>query len=194
MHKIALMASGTGTNALNLIEAVKAYSSFNIELLIVDRKDSPLLKTKLPIKVKYIPKTKGMPIEIHESKIINELKKHDIHFILLCGYMKLLSENFIKEFSDHSLNHSKIFNIHPSYLPFFKGAHAYEEAFNSGFEFSGVTVHLIDQNMDEGKILFQEKFFRSENDTFESFKQKGREIEYKIYPKVFNWIEEVYGK
>lgn len=188
---VVLMASGAGTNAINLIHYSKKLQNVKIVGIIVDKKSSGLLKSELGVPVYLIDKKKSMGQLEHEELIILKIKELQGHFVLLCGYMRVLSLGFLKYFYDHGLGQNRVLNIHPSLLPKYKGAHAYQEAYSSGDPFSGVTIHFVDEGMDTGKIFEQMTFARDLNDSFEDFVLKGKNLEWQIYPKVLDWLEQL---
>ena len=106
-----------------------------------------------------------------EAKILQVCKKHDIDLIVLARYMRILSPNFVWRFPN------RIINIHPSLLPAFPGALAYEQAFERGTKIIGVTAHYVTENLDQGPIIFQDSFKVSPDDTLESIKGLGQKLE-----------------
>ena len=106
-----------------------------------------------------------------EAKILQVCKKHDIDLIVLARYMRILSPNFVWRFPN------RIINIHPSLLPAFPGALAYEQAFERGTKIIGVTAHYVTENLDQGPIIFQDSFKVSPDDTLESIKLSGQKLE-----------------
>jgi len=106
-----------------------------------------------------------------EAKILQVCKKHDIDLIVLARYMRILSPNFVWRFPN------RIINIHPSLLPAFPGALAYEQAFERGTKIIGVTAHYVTENLDQGPIIFQDSFKVSPDDTLESIKGSGQKLE-----------------
>ena len=106
-----------------------------------------------------------------EAKILQVCKKHDIDLIVLARYMRILSPNFVWRFPN------RIINIHPSLLPAFPGALAYEQAFERGTKIIGVTAHYVTENLDQGPIIFQDSFKVSPDDTLESIKGSGKKLE-----------------
>ena len=106
-----------------------------------------------------------------EVKILQVCKKHDIDLIVLARYMRILSPNFVWRFPN------RIINIHPSLLPAFPGALAYEQAFERGTKIIGVTAHYVTENLDQGPIIFQDSFKVSPDDTLESIKGSGQKLE-----------------
>ena len=106
-----------------------------------------------------------------ETKILQACKKHDIDLIVLARYMRILSPNFVWRFPN------RIINIHPSLLPAFPGALAYEQAYERGTKIIGVTAHYVTENLDQGPIIFQDSFKVSPDDTLESIKRSGQKLE-----------------
>jgi len=106
-----------------------------------------------------------------EEKIIEICKKYDIDLISLARYMRILSPNFVWRYPN------RIINIHPSLLPAFPGASAYEQAFERGTKIVGVTSHYVTENLDQGPIIFQDSFKVDPNDTLEQMKSKGQKLE-----------------
>lgn len=132
---------------------------------------------------------KGIAREHHEKQLLGLLSAYEIDFLVLAGYMRVLSESFLREFKDAD-GYYRIINIHPSLLPAFPGAHAYEDAFAACVRLSGITVHLVDEKVDHGPILAQEAFARLEEDDLESFKARGLALEHKLLPRVLQEISE----
>ncbi len=106
-----------------------------------------------------------------EEKIIQVCKKYDVDLISLARYMRILSPNFVWRYPN------RIINIHPSLLPAFPGASAYEQAFERGTKIVGVTSHYVTENLDQGPIIFQDSFRVDPNDTLEEMKAKGQKLE-----------------
>ena len=106
-----------------------------------------------------------------EEKIIQVCKQYNIDLISLARYMRILSPNFVWRYPN------RIINIHPSLLPAFPGASAYEQAFERGTKIVGVTSHYVTENLDQGPIIFQDSFKINPNDTLEDMKIKGQKLE-----------------
>ncbi|MFN8370770.1 MAG: phosphoribosylglycinamide formyltransferase [Bacteriovoracaceae bacterium] len=188
--KCAILASGSGTNAENLIKYSKENpNKIKIECVISDKADAKVLerakKLNVPSYTVIYDKKEGRVG--HEKKILKVLKDYDVYFVLLAGYMRILTPTFLSAYNN-TKNNGYIINIHPSYLPEFKGAHAFLDAFNANVPYSGITVHLVCEAIDSGKILLQEKFERKASDTFEDFYKRGRSIEEYIYKNAIDKI------
>lgn len=179
---IALMASGTGTNALRLIEHARELKGITVVGIIVDQESSQLLRAKLSVPVVLIEKKEGQKKSDHEKNILQQLKTWNTDWILLAGFMRMLSKKFLVQYKD------KVVNIHPSLLPLYPGAHAYERAFADRVSESGVTVHFVDEGMDTGAIWRQQSFKRFPEDSLQDFIARGKNVEWSLYPTFLDWL------
>ena len=181
--KTAVFISGRGSNLNNLIKFSKTKKSPIIIDLVISNKKAYGLKyaDQYKIKKKIISFKKG---KIAEKKSLIVLNKRNIKFICLAGFMKILSKNFIKKFK------GKIVNIHPSYLPKYKGLNTSVRALRNNEKFSGCTVHYVSSKLDSGKIILQKKVRITKNETEISLDRKIIKEEHKLYPaaisKIFN--------
>lgn len=112
-----------------------------------------------------------------ETKIAALLKEHRVELICLAGFMKILSPDFIRQFPN------RILNIHPSLLPAFPGLNAQKQALDSGVQWTGVTVHLVDEGCDTGPILLQSVVPVEPQDTLETLTQRILLEEHRLYPQ-----------
>jgi phosphoribosylformylglycinamidine synthase II/formyltetrahydrofolate-dependent phosphoribosylglycinamide formyltransferase len=191
---IALFASGTGSNALNLIQYAND-KEINISCLVCDVKDAPIISKAKELGVPTHIISPDLDIddkktrkEQHEKIIIETLESYNVEWILLAGYMRLLSEKIINHFYDSELNEARIINIHPSLLPDHRGLNAYENAFADDKDHSGVTLHFVNNGMDTGNVILQETFPKRQNDTLDVFKARGLALEHQLYPKIIDKI------
>ena len=113
-----------------------------------------------------------------EDLIIRYFKSLDVDFVILAGWMRILSSKFIQAFPD------KIINIHPSLLPKYKGLDPIKRSLDNGDEVTGCTVHMVTEELDSGKILMQEEIGILPHDTIESVTKAVHEAEHRIFPKV----------
>ena len=182
--KTAVFISGTGSNLKNLIKfSFKKNSPISIKLVISNKKNAKGLKfinsKKIEKKIVNFIKQKES-----EKKLINLLKKRKIEFICLAGFMKILSNNFLKKFNN------KIVNIHPSLLPKYKGLNTHKRVLKNNEEFSGCTVHYVAAKLDSGKIILQKKIKIDKTDKENTLRKKILKEEHKLYPraimKIFN--------
>ncbi len=180
MIRIALFASGSGTNAQNLIQIKDELKNCQLVKVITDKEDAGILSkcNDMHFPIEVITK-KTTKLE-HEKEILKSLKADNIDWILLAGYMRILSADFIHKFYDKNLKQSKIINIHPSLLPKYQGLQAFERCFHSNDKTGGITLHFVDSGVDTGEIIDQQSFLREE--TLEDFIKAGQKVEHKIYP------------
>jgi phosphoribosylglycinamide formyltransferase-1 len=186
---IAVLASGRGSNLEAILEAIaegKLDAKVQLVLVNVPGAGAIDVATRYGVTTAVVANA-GLTRNEHEEKVISELKKHQLDFIVLAGYMRVLSPTLLSHFKD-SRGFFKVINIHPSLLPSFPGIRGYEEAFEYGVKIAGVTVHLVDEEVDHGPILAQATFTRSQEDTLESFKARGLRIEHDLYPQVLQTI------
>ena len=181
--RTAVFISGRGSNLKNLIRFSNTERSpISINLVLSDKKAIGLKYATRHKIEKQIINFKNK--KIAENKILVNLKKKNIEFICLAGFMKILSKNFIKKFK------KKIINIHPSYLPKYKGLNTSKRALKNKEKFSGCTVHYVSSRLDSGKIILQKKTSISKNETENSLNKKIIKQEHKLYPaailKIFN--------
>ncbi len=177
---IAVFISGRGSNLKSLIKYSKLKKSrFNVKLVITNKKEAKGLiyakKNKIEnIIVNYKNKSKA------EKKILFSLKKKKISVICLAGFMKILSDKFIKEFK------GKILNTHPSLLPKYKGLNTHQRAINNKEKYSGFTIHLVSKKLDSGKKIFQKKIKISKKDNVKTLEKKILKLENKYYPVILS--------
>lgn len=179
----AVLASGNGSNLQAIIKAVKAKKiKANLVLVFSDKKDAFALerarKAKVPAAV--INPKEFSDRESFDRALIGLLREYKVDFIVLAGFMRILSPLFIKAYSN------KILNVHPSLLPAFKGAHAIRDAFDYGVKVTGVTVHFVDEQIDNGAVILQEAVIIHPKDTLEELEQKIHRAEHKIYPQAIH--------
>ena len=181
--KTAIFISGRGSNLKNLIQFSKTKKSPIIINLIIANKETEGLKYARQYKISKAV-IEYTNIKIAEKKILSILKKKKIKFICLAGFMKVLSKDFIKKFK------GKIINIHPSYLPKYKGLNTSVRALRNNEKFSGCTVHYVSSKLDSGKIIMQKKVKIVKKETETSLDKKIIKEEHKLYPsailKIFN--------
>jgi len=171
----AVFISGTGSNLKSLIKFSKLKKSPIIIKLIISNN----YKAKgLQYANNYKNKKKVFDFKntLSEKKVINELKKRDIHLICLAGFMKILSKTFIKNFKGN------ILNIHPSLLPKYKGLNTHERAIKNKDKYSGCTVHFVNSRLDSGEIINQKKVRIKKLDTPKTLAKRVLIQEHKLYP------------
>jgi len=179
MKNIAILISGNGTNLQAIIDEAKARNiNANIVAVISNKVDAYGLERakQAGIPTHFIDH-KGILREEHEQKIIDILEKNNVDLVVLAGYMRVLTSLFVNKYK------YRLINIHPALLPAFPGTDGYGDTFNYGCKVGGCTVHFVDEGVDTGPIIVQKTNEIREDDTLESFKQRGLEIEHQALPE-----------
>ena len=172
---IAVFISGRGSNLKYLIKNSNSKKSlFKICLVISSNPKAIGLKYAKKSKIKFYVIKYDNKIN-KEKRLLKLLKKFKIKLICLAGFMKILSKNFIKKFSN------PILNIHPSLLPKYKGLNTHYKVLKNNDKYSGSTVHLVTPKLDSGKIILQKKVKVSKKDNKNSLEKKILKLEHKLY-------------
>jgi phosphoribosylglycinamide formyltransferase-1 len=178
--KIAVFASGRGTNLAAIIKAKsKGLINADIALVVSDNKKALALKKaqRAGIKAVFVDPQRFLTMPEFENEIVKAVEAEGIDLIVLAGFMRILSSDFVSRFQN------KIINIHPAILPSFKGSQAIKDAYEFGIKVTGVTVHFVDNEMDNGPIILQKAVPIDEADTLETLESKIHKVEHKIYPE-----------
>ncbi|WP_131535807.1 phosphoribosylglycinamide formyltransferase [Pedobacter nototheniae] len=179
--RIAIFASGSGSNAQKLMEHFKSNPEIEISLVLTNNADAYVLQRadnfEIPSHI----------FDRHEftktDNIIDLLKNLDIDFIVLAGFLWLIPKNLIDAYP------GRIINIHPAILPKFGGKgmygdHVHHAVMAAGEPEGGITIHYVDQNYDEGEYIYQARYKIDKNDNLEMVKFKGQQLEHLHYPRV----------
>ena len=175
--KCCVFISGNGSNLKYLIKYSRDYNfPIKIELIISNNKYANGFKIakKYSIPYKYLSSENE---RLFERSCLFEIKKRNIKFLCLAGFMMVLSDNFIKSFRH------KIVNIHPSLLPKYKGLNTHERVLKNKEKYSGCTVHYVTSKLDSGKIILKKRVSIGKNDTCHSLKKKILKQEHLLYSK-----------
>jgi phosphoribosylglycinamide formyltransferase-1 len=188
---LAFMASGRGSNLEAILEAIRTKQLDAVpKIVITNDVQARALSVAKDYGVRAIGiSSLGRSRAEHEKEILEVLSTEQIDFLVLAGYMRILSESFLEPFKDPR-GFYRVVNIHPSLLPAFPGKNSYEDAFLHGVKVSGITIHFVDGQVDHGPILAQEAFPRFEDDTLQAFKARGLAVEHKLFPKVLQQLAE----
>ncbi len=178
---LAVLASGSGTNAENLFECFRRHSEINVSLVVSNNPEAYVLKRA---------KKAGIPYEVitkrewaNRDAVVDVFRAYNISAIVLAGYLLLIPAWFVRMYSN------KILNIHPALLPHFGGKgmygmHVHRAVIASGAEKSGISIHVVNEKYDEGEIIFQADMPLHPGDTAESLAKRVQELEHKYYPAV----------
>ena len=185
LPKLAILVSGNGSNLQSIIDHI-ANQKLKAEICIVvsNKENAYALQraqnAKIPTFVLSHKDHKER--QSFDRALIEQLKKTGAQWIVLAGFMRILGKDFISAFE------GKIINIHPSYLPQFPGLNAIEQALDSGAKQTGVTVHFVDEGVDAGPVILQERVVIDPTDDLESLTAKIQVLEHQIYPKALQKV------
>lgn len=185
--KIALFASGSGSNVQNIIEYFKESTSFNFPLVLSNKADAYVHQRADNLGVPSFTFSKESFVE--GTDILSVLEEYEIDYIVLAGFLIRIPDVLVQKYVD------RIINIHPSLLPKYGGKGMYGDKVHqavkaAGDSESGITIHYINEHYDEGNIISQYKCEITNEDTAESIASKVHKLEYEYYPKV---IEQIWG-
>lgn len=182
---IGVLVSGRGSNMKAILDEIKSGRlAAEAKLVLSDQPSAPALETATQMGVETLALArKAFPDKISfESQMAAELKARGVKLVVLAGFMRLVSEAFIREFP------SRIINVHPSLLPAFPGLNAQRQALDYGVKIAGCTVHLVNEIMDGGRIIFQACVPVLPKDTEESLSARILREEHKLLPKAVAWF------
>jgi phosphoribosylglycinamide formyltransferase-1 len=179
--RIAIFASGSGSNAQKIMEHFKKHVEAEVVIVLTNNPEAYVLQRADNFE---IPSHIFDKAEFYTTNsVVDLLKNLQIDLIVLAGFMWLIPQNLLKAFPN------KIINIHPALLPKFGGKGMYGDRVHHAVmdakeEESGITIHFVDENFDEGEIIHQSRFRIESGDDLEMIKFKGQQMEHLHYPKV----------
>lgn len=184
MKRIAILASGSGTNAENIINYFKKSDSISVVYVLSNKKDAKVLDraSRLGIPNRSFEKNDF----IDKEEVLNLLKEN-ADYVILAGFLWKIPTKIIEAFPN------KIINIHPALLPKYGGKgmygmHVHNVVVENKEKQTGITIHYVNENYDEGAIIFQKSFEVLESDTAEDVAQKIHKFEYEYFPKVIEKV------
>ncbi len=187
-RNIAIFASGSGSNAQNIIEQLEGKSSLHFPFILTNKSDAYVLERarKLGIPGHYFPKS----IFDQGEELVSFLREHAIDGIVLAGFLLKVSAPLLEAYPN------KIINIHPALLPHYGGKGMYghyvhEAVKNAGETESGITIHYVNEQYDAGDIIFQAKCAVLPTDSADDIAAKVHELEYAHFPHI---IQEVFER
>ena len=179
--RIAIFASGSGSNAQKIMEHFKYSPDAEVSLILTNNPDAYVLQRADNFEIPAHIFDKHDFFETTAS--VDRLKRMEIDLIVLAGFLWLVPENLIRAFPE------KIINIHPALLPAYGGKGMYGDRVHRAVlankeEESGITIHYVNERFDEGEIIQQARFKIEAGDTLEMIKFKGQQLEHQYFPKV----------
>jgi phosphoribosylglycinamide formyltransferase 1 len=183
--RIAVFASGSGSNFQAIVDAVNAGKlDARIELLVCDKPSAPVVERAKAAGIEcftFKPKDYASR-EAYETEIIQILQEKQVGLVVLAGYMRILTDVMVQGYW------GRMINIHPSLLPSFPGLHAVRQALEHGVKVTGVTVHYVDGGLDSGPIVAQRAISIEPNDTEDTLSARIHPIEHELYSQVIQGI------
>ncbi|MBT9172173.1 MAG: Phosphoribosylglycinamide formyltransferase [Syntrophomonadaceae bacterium] len=188
LKRIAVLASGRGSNLQAIIDAIESGTMQNVAVALVvsDRKNAYALERarQKNILTAYFNSRLFISREEYDRELVAYLEEQQIDLVVLAGFMRLLTPYFVLAFQ------GRILNIHPSLLPAFPGMNGVADALAWGVKVTGCTVHFVDEGLDTGPIILQEALPVARDDTVETLHQRIHALEHRLYPLAISlWAE-----
>jgi phosphoribosylglycinamide formyltransferase-1 len=183
--KLAIFASGGGTNAEQIIGYFKKHKQIEVGMILSNNKDAYVLKRALKHKISQFVFDRDT---FYKEKTVDEvLRLNRIDFIVLAGFMWLIPERFVKNYP------KKIVNIHPALLPKYGGKgmyghHVHEAVVKNKEKKSGITIHWVNEEYDEGAIIYQATCDLTAADTADDVANKVHQLEYEHFPRIIEKV------
>lgn len=185
--KIAVFASGSGSNFQALAEAIREQAiPAELSLLVCDKPAARVVQRAEALGVPtflFDPKAYASR-EAYEEEIVGRLREEGVELIVLAGYMRLITATLVEPY------YGRMINIHPALLPSFPGVRAIRQALEYGVKQTGVTVHFVDGGMDSGPIIAQRTLEVRDDDTEDSLAERVHAVEHELLPQTVRWIAE----
>lgn len=188
MKKLAIFASGSGSNFEAIVQAVQSgrLAGVEVALLVCDKPGAKVLERAARLGIEaFVFEPKAYPGKAaFEAEIVAELQRRGVSLVVLAGYMRLVGETLLSAYE------GSIINLHPSLLPAFTGKDAIGQALAYGVKITGVTVHVVDAGLDTGPIIAQIPVPVQEEDTPETLAARIHEVEHGLLVEVIGWLAE----
>jgi phosphoribosylglycinamide formyltransferase 1 len=183
---IGIISSGRGENLRHILMAERSgYLPANVRIVLADQPDAGalIIAREFGVPCFYVNPI-GFARAEYDVELITHLESFDVEIVVLTGFMRILSPAFVNRYKNC------ILNIHPALLPSFRGMDAFGQALDYGAKWTGTTIHIVDEDVDHGPIIYQWPVPIKENDTHESLKARVQRAEYKAYPKAIKMFIE----
>ncbi len=179
--KLGVLLSGSGTNLQAIIDAIQAGTlDATIELVVSSRPSAYGLKRAEAAGLQTLTLSKETYEDsfVADMVIATELKRYNVDYVVMAGYMRKVGVPILNTFPD------RVLNLHPALLPSFRGAHAIQDAYEYGVKVTGVTVHLANADYDRGPIIAQRPVVVEEDWTVDQLEEAIHQVEHQLYPEV----------
>lgn len=179
MARLAVFASGRGSNFVAIAECLAAARRHTIEFLLCDVEGAPVLERASERKIPTFPISyAGLDRQAVEKKIVRHLERRMVDIVALAGFMKLLTPYFIHGFK------GPVINLHPSLLPKYPGVHGIEESYRSTDRELGISIIRIDEGVDTGPVILQKSFTRTGSESLQEIETLIHALEHEWFPRV----------
>ena len=168
---IGVLVSGTGTNLQALLDA-----ELPVVAVASNKRDAPALARAAHLATAAFELDDYVDRAARDAAMADWLQAYGVEVVVLAGYMHILTPSFLERFPE------RVLNVHPSLLPDYPGAHAVADQLAAGVREAGVTVHIVDEGVDTGPILLQERVAVQDGDTVESLHARIKEVEHRLLP------------
>ncbi len=183
---LAIISSGRGENLRYILQDERSGRlPARVGIVLTDQPDAGALKIakEFGVPARFIDPS-NLSRKEYDELLIAHLEAEGAELIVLTGYMRILSPSFVRHYKD------RILNIHPALLPSFRGMDAFSQALAYGVKWTGTTIHIVDEDVDHGPIVYQRPVPVLENDTHDSLKARIQRAEYKAYPRAIKMFIE----
>ena len=183
--KIAILASGSGTNAQAMIDkAAQGTLDVSIALIVCNRPGAGVIARaeKAGIPCLVLDHKTFADRESFDACMVQALREAGAELVVLAGYMRLLTPVFLEAFA------GRVINIHPALLPSFPGVHGGADACEYGVKISGCTVHFVEEKMDSGPVIIQAAVPVNPGEEVDDLMQRIHAMEHRIYPQAIHWF------
>lgn len=184
--KLGVISSGRGENLRYILRAEReGWLPGRVAVVLADQPEAGALRIAEEFSVchEFIDPS-GLSRQEYDLRLMDRLDQAGVDLVVLTGYMRILSPDFVRHYKD------RILNIHPALLPSFRGLDAFSQALEWGVKWTGTTVHVVDEDVDHGPIVYQRPVPVWEGDDRESLKARIQRAEYKAYPRAIRMFIE----
>lgn len=176
---VGVLSSGRGENLRYILKAERSgYLPVQVKMVLADQPKAGALQIarEFDVPCLYLDPS-GLSREEYDRRLMQHLDAAGVELVVLTGFMRILSGTFVKHYQN------RILNIHPALLPSFRGKDAFQQALDHGVKWTGTTIHIVDEDVDHGPIIYQVPVPVRENDTHDSLKARIQRAEQRAYPK-----------
>jgi phosphoribosylglycinamide formyltransferase-1 len=183
---LGVVSSGRGENLRYILKEERSGRlPARVEIVLADQPQAGALRIAEEFSVAgHYVDPRGLSREEYDRKLIGLLDGAGVELVILSGYMRILSPLFVRHYKD------RILNIHPALLPSFRGMDAFTQALDWGVKWTGTTIHVVDEDVDHGPIVYQWPVPVREDDTHDSLKARIQRAEYRAYPRAIKMFIE----